>query len=352
MGNLTLPDERALKIFHLLINQYIRKGQPISSKALADEVDVSLGAASVRNIMAELEKAGYLYSPHTSSGRIPTQKGYRLFVDYLLTTQPVAYKTLKTLTTELGVDSAQNKINLLQTTASLVSDITQLVCVVSMPKQNQLSLEHIEFLPLACNRVLVVLVFKGNEVQNRIISTDKNYTARELQEISNFINQNYQGMDLMSMRKRLLKALKRHQSEMNILMRSALNLASKAVTNHENGEDYLVSGQKHLLHSPDMADIDRLRALFDTFTEKQAMLHLLNNCLKSNGVQIFIGREAGLRGLDDCSVVTAPYIGQKEVLGTLGVIGPTRIDYSHVVSVVDVTVKLLSSALRHHSSIN
>lgn len=344
MANSGRPDERSLEILRLLINQYICKAQPVSSKTLADHTDLGLSSASIRHIMADLERAGYLCSPHTSAGRIPTQKGYRLFVDSLLTSKPLSADTVESLTAQLSSQDNQSTAGLLRTTSGLLSDITKLACIVSMPRKNQLNLQQIEFLPLSENRILAVLVFSGQEVQNRVLHTERVYSSSELQQAANFINQHYIGMNLKAMRKKIVETLKKDQGEMNELMRYALNMANLAVRQKSEGLDYIVSGQERLLYLPDMEDINRLRSLFDTFAEKRAILYLLDKCLETNSIQIFIGKEAGLAFPEDCSIVTAPYELHDNVLGVLSVIGPSRMDYSRIISVMNVTSKLLSVA--------
>jgi len=329
-------NERTQVIFKALVEHYIQEGQPIGSKALAEDPRLSLSSASIRHVLSDLEAQGYLHSPHTSSGRIPTAKGYRLFVDSLLTVQDLSKQEVNNVRSEL--DPHLGTTNLLAVASSLISNITSLTGIVTIPKQKNVLLSHLEFLPLSGNKVLVVLVFNGNEVQNRIIDTSRMYSASELQQISNYLNAHFAGQELSKLKNALRKKMQEDKRDINQLLKAAIE-------SDKPREDFLLSGQSHLLNVTDVADMGRLRDLFDAFHQKHEILHLLDQCLAASGVQIYIGKESGYSLLDDYSVVSASYSIDDQVVGALAVIGPTRMSYDRVIPIVDITAKLLSAAL-------
>jgi heat-inducible transcriptional repressor len=342
--NTPIINERAQRLLKLLIEHYIREGQPVPSQVLAQDKSVSLSPASVRNVLADLEKLGYLSSPHTSAGRVPTQQGYRLFVDTLLMVKPLETEAISSIKNHLELpDSLPRTI---QTASHLLSGLTKLAGLVSIPKRRRLLLKHLEFLPLSGNRVLVVIVFNGQEVQNRIIYTDRLYTSSELQEASNFVNEHYSGRDFDQVRMSLLQAIRTEQSELNRLMELMTKLA-ESPADFDQTKDYVLEGQGHLLGSgvSDDLSLHSLRALFEAFTQKQGLLHLIDKCINAEGVQIYIGEESGHEALEACSLVTSRYSVNGEVVGSLAVIGPKRMDYEKVIPIVDITAKLLSAAL-------
>lgn len=335
---------RAQQVLKSLVERYIQDGSPIGSKTLAEECGLGLSAATIRNILADLEDNGLLISPHTSAGRVPTELGYRLFVNNLLTVQPFDGEAFQKLKNRLDPDL--NISSLVQSASSLLSSITQMIGVVALPKRNRLELRQVEFLPLSGNRVLVVLVLNNREVQNRIIYTDKIYSKSELQEAANYLNAHYVGKELVSARQNLWEAMQNDRDNMTCLLQTALDMADKAFTSvGEASKDYAITGQNHLLHYADDSNLQRARALFDAFTQKHAVLNLLDNALNAEGIQIFIGKESGYEAFDDCSIVTTPYSIDGQFVGSLGVIGPTRMPYERVIAAVDVTAKLLSAAL-------
>ena len=337
-------NERAQQLLKTLIDRYIRDGHPVGSRVLAQETDLGLSAATIRSVLADLEDGGYLSSPHTSAGRIPTAQGYRFFVDSLLSVQPLDEQKVSHLQDQLNPDAQVPQ--LLETTSSLLSVITQLAGLVTLPKRDSLVLRHIEFLSLSDNRVLVILVLNDREVQNRIIYTDRTYSNSELQQAANYLMQQYMDQDLTVMREQVLKAMQADKQQMDSLAQAALTIAEQALDDSEQqANDYIIAGQNNLLDLADTAGLDKLRQLFGAFTEKQHILHLLDKCISSEGVQIFIGDEAGYDVFDDCSMVTTPYTADGQVVGVLGVIGPTRMAYQEIIPAVDVTAKLLSAAL-------
>jgi heat-inducible transcriptional repressor len=339
----TTINQRAQQILKVLVERYIQDGCPVGSRTLAEDTSLGLSSATIRNILADLEGAGYLISPHTSAGRIPTAQGYRLFVDSLLTAKPAALKA-----TELKLDADLSMQNLLQSASSLLSDLTHLIGVVALPKRNRIELRQVEFLPLSANRVLVIMVLNNREVQNRIIYTDRIYTPGELQQAANYLNTHYVGKDLLVARKELLAAIQLDQDNMARLLQTAIEMADKTFTPDEQNKDYVMAGQNNLLSYTNRGELERLTALFEAFTQKQEILGLLNHSLEAEGIQIFIGKESGYEAFDNCSIVTTTYAVDGQLIGSLGVIGPTRMPYDRVISAVDVTAKLLSAALNHN----
>ncbi|MDX1528838.1 MAG: heat-inducible transcriptional repressor HrcA [Gammaproteobacteria bacterium] len=336
-------NERAQTLLKTLVERYIREGQPVGSRALARESGLDLSPATVRNVMADLEDLGLLRSPHTSAGRVPTARGYRLFVDTLLKVEPLGMTQVKDL--EERFSHVQSPATLLETASSLLSSITHLAGIVMLPRQDHATLRQVEYLPLSENQVLAILVVNDREVQNRIIRTERRYSAGELERAANYINGLCAGKDLYLVRETLLEELKSAREQMNTMMLAAIEMADKGFDPRPPSDDFLVAGQTNLMEYGELSDVEKLRQLFEAFNRKRDILHLLDQSLKANGVQIFIGEESGYEALDDCSVVTSPYKTEGEVLGVLGVIGPTRMAYDRVIPIVDLTARLLGAAL-------
>ncbi len=337
-------NQRAQQVLKVLVERYIQDGFPVGSKTIAEESALGLSSATIRNILADLEEAGYLASPHTSAGRIPTSLGYRLFVNSLLTIRPLETIPLHELKNTLDPD--MNMPNLLQSASSLLSGLTKMIGVVALPRRNRIALRQVEFLPLSGNRVLVILVLNNREVQNRIIYTDRAYTPSELQQAANYLNTHYVGKELLVARKELQEAMKTDQAHMALLLQTAIEVANKAFIPVQNdSSDYMMAGQNNLLSYTKKDELERLYSLFEAFTQKQDILNLLNQAIEAEGIQIFIGGETGYAAFDNCSIVTTSYAVDGELVGSLGVIGPTRMPYDRVISAVDVTSKLLSAAL-------
>jgi heat-inducible transcriptional repressor len=319
----------------------------VSSRALARETGLDLSPATIRNIMADLEEMGLISAPHTSAGRIPTSRGYRLFVDALLTVQPLDQRSVRDLEGELGqVTDPQQALG---KASSLLSNITHLAGLVTIPRRTAVLLRQIEFVPLGENRVLVILVTTDGQVQNRVVNMDRRFAPSELTEAANYFNATYGGQAVRDVRRTLLEDLERDSREMNQLMATARQIARQLFT-EDDGEDLMVSGEDNLFDVPELCDLAKLRGLFDAFKAKQDLLQLLDRSMRANHVHIFIGDESGYSVLQDCSVVTAPYKVDGQVIGTLGVIGPTRMSYDRVIPLVDVTARLLGSALKRESS--
>jgi len=336
-------NERAQLLLKNLVERYIRDGQPVGSRTLSRETGLELSAASIRNVMADLEDMGLIHAPHTSAGRVPTIKGYRLFVDSLLTIQPLNRSQVQQLQQRMGAIDDPDR--LLSLASQQLSDVTAMAGVVMVPRRKLVALRQVEFLPLSHNRVLVILVMNEREVQNRIIQTRQNYTASELQQIANYLNQVCAGRDLRQAREALLAEMDDTRSHMNQLMADAVQMAQHIFTADEESGDYLLEGQTNLMSYEEMSNLDKLRKLFDAFNQKREILQLLDQSVHAEGVQLFIGDESGYEVLDECSVVTSPYRVEGEVMGVLGVIGPTRMAYDRVIPVVDVTAQLLGATL-------
>lgn len=339
--------ERAQHFLKVLIESYIRDGHPVGSRTLAKDAGLDLSPATIRNVMADLEDLGFVASPHTSAGRIPTVSGYRMFVDSLLSLQPLNDAMLRQVREQLGLGDAPAE--LVDSASRLLSNLTHLAGVVMVPKHNQIKVKQIEFVPLSELRVLTVIVTTGGEVYNRIIETAREFSRIELEQLSNFVTSHYAGDDLADVRRKVLHDMQETKRNLDAQMVQALEVASAAFAEgdgDEGGEgDFVVAGQTNLMDFDELARVDSLRSLFNAFTEKQEILHLLDRSLEADGVQIFIGEESGYNTLKDCSVITAPYEVDSEVIGVLGVIGPTRMAYDRVIPIVDITAKLLGSAL-------
>ena len=342
-NDITVLSERAQILLKTLIERYITEGQPVGSRALSKYSGLDLSPASIRNVMADLEDLGFIASPHTSAGRIPTPRGYRFFVDTLLTLKPLDTLEINQLEGQLHADNRQR---LVASASQVLADVTRFAGVVMTPRRSG-GFRHIEFIKLSETRVLVILVTPEGDVQNRILLTDRSYSPSELTEAANILNQNFAGLTFAETRKRIHDELTQLREDMTQLMTRALDAGSQAVG--ESAEDVLISGEGRLLDVQDLSsDMQRLRNLFDLFERKTGLLQLLDSSSRAHGVQIFIGGESGLVPLDECSVVTAPYEVDGQIVGTVGVIGPTRMAYERVIPIVDITAKLLSSALSHH----
>ena len=342
-----IPNDRGQHLLRVLIQRYIRDGQPVGSRTLSKDSGLSLSPATIRNVMSDLEEMGLVSAPHTSAGRVPTPRGYRLFVDTLVRYRQPGDGDVERIRRKIKREF-DDKGALVSTVSSMLSEFTSLAGVVSVPRAPKVTLRQIEFLPLSENRVLVILVVNDEEVQNRILHTERDYSATELQHAQNYINQHYAGTDLQSLCKRLLDDLEKTRDSMNQAMHDIIAVAHTAVdTAATPDNEYVVAGETKLMDFAELSDVDTLRRLFDAFSRKRLILDLLDRSIQADGVKIFIGEESGYGILEDCSVVTAPYHVDNDTIGVLGVIGPTRMAYDRVVPIVDVTAKLLESALSH-----
>ncbi|MEQ6341718.1 MAG: heat-inducible transcriptional repressor HrcA [Gammaproteobacteria bacterium] len=359
--------ERAQLILKTLVESYIREGQPVGSRLLARDSGLDLSPATIRNIMIDLEELGMVASPHTSAGRIPTAKGYRLFVDALLTVQAPDSGDMVRLKNQLNPGVSVE--NLLESASSMLSSITRMAGLVMVPRREHTVLRQIEFLPLSGdNRVLVIVVINGHEVQNRVIQPRRRYTESELQQAANYLNSMFAGKDLPTIRNCLLSEMGAARETLNGMMQTAVEMAeeifaptpsdaqgraaAKGFASAVGGgmpgaaePGYLLAGQTNLMDFAELSSVDTLRQLFEAFNQKRDMLDLLDQCMRAEAAQVFIGAESGYKALGECSIVTAPYEVEGQVVGVLGVIGPTRMAYHRVIPLVDVTAKLLGAAL-------
>jgi heat-inducible transcriptional repressor len=339
--------ERAQQLLRTLIESYIRDGQPVGSRTLSRDSGLQLSSATIRNVMADLEELGFVASPHTSAGRVPTDKGYRFFVDTLLQLQPLDEAASAQLRHQFEASrESASATDLIATVSQLLSSATQLAGVVTLPRTRAAQITQIEFVGLSENRVLVVLVFNDREVQNRIIQLERHYSPDELKRAANYLNEQFRGRSLREVRQEILRQLSEARAHLNQIMLDAITVAQQVFESGEEGKlEYVIKGETNLMARPELTSVEKLRRLFEAFNEKRDFLHLLDDSLKAEGVQIFIGHESGYRILDDCSVVTAPYAEGNSVVGVLGVIGPTRMAYERVIPIVDMTAKLLGAAL-------
>lgn len=340
MSNPGSLNQKSRILLKTLVEQYIADGQPVASRTLADSASVSVSPATVRNIMSDLEELGYVSSPHTSAGRVPTALGYRLFVDTLIKVHQIDTYDLASLNQSLDPDMSSKE--LVESASEILSEFTRMAGLVTIPKRDQVTLRHVDFLSLEGNRVLVILVLDDHEVQNRVIYTKQTYTEIQLKEASNFINQYFIGEVLGNVHERLVTLMRSDRENMNSLMQTTLEVADQAF-DREEISDFVVKGQENLL-ATDQA-LDDIRQLLRAISMKGDILHLLDRCMDSEGVQLFIGNESGYSVLDECSVVTSPYHVDGDLVGVLGVIGPTRMAYDRVIPIVDATARLLSAAL-------
>lgn len=336
--------ERAQHLLRALVESYIRDGQPVGSRALSRESGLALSSATIRNVMADLEALGFVSSPHTSAGRIPTDKGYRFFVDSLLKVQPLDSADVSEIKRELasGLDDPKALVG---AASRLLSSVTRLAGVVTLPRSQVQAVSQVEFVGLSEGRILVIMVFNDREVQNRIIQAGRHYSPDELKRAANYLTEQFRGRTLAQGRQEILRQLKETREHLNDVMGTAISVAQQVITPEGAQLEYVIAGETNLMGVAEIASVERLRRLFEAFNEKRDFLHLLDQSLRAEGVQIFIGHESGFQILDDYSVVTAPYSADNEVVGVLGVIGPTRMAYERVIPIVDLTAKLLGAAL-------
>jgi len=337
--------DRSGQILRALVAQYIRDGQPVGSRTLARASGLNLSPATIRNVMADLEEFGFVAAPHTSAGRVPTAKGYRFFVDTLVKLQPLAETELSRLQSQLAGDGAGDAKSVAGAASAALSALTHMAGLVTLPRQAQLTLRQLEFLPLSNNRVLAILVINDQEVQNRVLHMERGYSESELRRAANYLNEKFIGQDIREVRRRVLEELQAMRESMNQLMVDAIAVAERALDLGGERSEFVLSGETRLMEFDELSDVEKLRQLFEAFGAQREILNLLDRSIAADGVQIFIGEESGYRILDDCSLVTAPYRVQDQIVGVLGVIGPTRMAYERVIPIVDITARLLGAAL-------
>ncbi|MGH8126881.1 MAG: heat-inducible transcriptional repressor HrcA [Gammaproteobacteria bacterium] len=338
-------DERAQAVLRGLIERYVSEGQPIGSRILSRDLNLGLSPASIRNVMADLEDMGLISSPHVSAGRIPTRSGYRVFVDSLLKVEPLAPAQLRRLREGLkppeeGAGQMAGEVS------RMVSKMTRMAGLVTVPRRNSAAWRHIEFLRLSDRRILAVLLLNDREVQNRVLELDQDYAPEVLTATANYLNEQFAGHQLSTVRSGLLKAMRDDMRNLNELAQTALSMGERMFALEDAAEaDYVLTGETNLMGFTELADLERLKALFEAFNRKQEILALLDRAIAAPGVQIFIGEESGYAVLGDLSVVVSSYGSEDRPLGVVGVIGPTRMAYQKVIPVVDVTARLLGITL-------
>lgn len=342
-----LLNDRARQLLRTLVESYIRDGQPVGSRSLSRDSGLHLSSATIRNVMADLESLGFVASPHTSAGRIPTDRAYRFFVDTLMRARPMEGVLVDELRRHIDARAHADPKALVATASQMLSNLTHLAGVVTVPRPQVAAITQIEFVPLSENRVLVVLVFNDREVQNRIIQLGRHHNTDELRRAAQYLNEQLVGRTPEAARGEILRQLQEDREHMNALMVDAIRMAEQVFGEPDprGGLEYIVAGETNLMGAAQLTSVEKLKRLFEAFNEKRDFLHLLDQSLHADGVQIFIGQESGYQVLDDCSLVTAPYAADDGVIGVIGVIGPTRMAYERVIPIVDVTARLLGSAL-------
>ncbi|MBP9803998.1 MAG: heat-inducible transcriptional repressor HrcA [Candidatus Accumulibacter sp.] len=334
-------DNRAKTLLKTLIERYIAEGQPVGSRALSRYSCLDLSAATVRNVMADLEDIGLISSPHTSAGRVPTSRGYRFFVDSLLTVRPLEKEKLDAIEGQL---LPSQPTQLISKASHLLSGLTHFAGIVLTPRRATPKIRQMEFVSLSEKRILLILVTSDGDVLNRLLFPERGYTPSELVTATNYLNQHFVGQDFEHISRRVQEELLRLRGDLQTLMAAALAAGDEVMRRPDNR--YVISGERNLLEVEEFSsNMKRLRELFDLFEQRTSLMQLLDLSHRADGVQIFIGGESGLAPLDECSVVTAPYEVDGEVVGSVGVIGPTRMAYERVIPIVEITARLLSAAL-------
>lgn len=343
-ADLNMPSHRARRILSAIVDKYIQEGIPIGSKSLSLADNIGLSPASIRNVMSDLEELGFIASPYTSSGRVPTSKGYRFFIDSLLKLQPVEATELERIKKRVNLHDSNSR-ELAISVSNTLSAITKLAGIVTIPKQQVTRLKEIDFIQLSEKRILAIIVMNETEVENRILQMKRDYSKDELKQASNYLNTHYKGRSLSYIKKHLINELMQTKDSVNSLMSDLIDIADQ-VLDFDESDEYIVAGQRRLMDFHELADIKKLRQLFDAFKEKQQLLELLDKSMSTSGIQIFIGEESGYQMFDNCTLITTPYTTEDGAIGVLGVIGPTRIAYQKVIPIVAITAKLLGKSLK------
>jgi len=339
-----MPSHRARRILSAIIDKYIEEGIPIGSKSLSLADNIGLSPASIRNVMSDLEELGFIASPYTSSGRVPTSKGYRFFIDSLLILQPVEATELERIKRRVNLHESNSR-ELAISVSNTLSAITKLAGIVTIPKQQVTRLKEIDFIKLSEKRILAIIVMNETEVENRILQMKRDYSKDELKQASNYLNTHYEGRSLSYIKKHLINELMQTKESVNSSMSDLIDIADQ-VLDFTESDEYIVAGQRRLMDFHELSDIKKLRQLFDAFKEKQQLLELLDKSMSTDGIQIFIGEESGYQMFDNCTLITSPYTTEDGAIGVLGVIGPTRIAYQKVIPIVEIIAKLLGKSLK------
>ena len=343
-SDFNMPSQRARRILSAIVDKYIQEGIPIGSKSLSLADEIGLSPASIRHVMSDLEELGFIASPYRSSGRVPTSKGYRFFIDSLLKLQPLEENEVERIKKRVNPNESNSR-ELAISVSNTLSAITKLAGIVTIPKQQVVRLKEIDFIQLSEKRILAIIVMNETEVENRILQMKREYSKDELKQASNYLNANYKGRSLSYIKKHLINELIQTKESVNSLMSDLIDIADK-VLDFDESDEYIVAGQRRLMDFHELSDIKKLRQLFDAFREKQQLLQLLDKSMSTDGIQIFIGEESGYQMFDNCTLITSPYTTEEGAIGVLGVIGPTRIAYQKVIPIVDITAKLLGKSLK------
>ena len=343
-ADVNMPSHRARRILSAIVDKYIQEGIPIGSKSLSLADNIGLSPASIRNVMSDLEELGFIASPYTSSGRVPTSKGYRFFIDSLLILQPVEATELERIKKRVNLHESNSR-ELAISVSNTLSAITKLAGIVTIPKQQVTRLKEIDFIKLSEKRILAIIVMNETEVENRILQMKRDYSKDELKQASNYLNTHYEGRSLSYIKKHLINELMQTNESVNSSMSDLIDIADQ-VLDFTESDEYIVAGQRRLMDFHELSDIKKLRQLFDAFKEKQQLLELLDKSMSTNGIQIFIGEESGYQMFDNCTLITSPYTTEDGAIGVLGVIGPTRIAYQKVIPIVEIIAKLLGKSLK------
>lgn len=335
--------DRSQKILEAIIEEYIATAQPVGSKALTQNQGIKLSPASVRNVMAELEELGYLVSPHTSAGRIPTEKGYRFYVDTILRVSEMDRRQKDRIELQYRQQGLQ-MTDMLREASRTLSSISHYTGLVMVPRLKATIFRHIEFVKLSQRLILAVFVTQSGLVQNKLVEVDEDLSPRELEKITNYLNQTMNGLSIQDVRTRIITEMAQEKALYDQLMRRAFTLSSAALVDESNG-DVIIEGTSRFLEQPEFSDLDCMKRIVQTFEQKSALVELLDRGLESKGVQVIIGSETEHTELSDCSLITAAYSGKRGTLGTLGVIGPNRMPYATIIPIVDYTASLISRLL-------
>ena len=335
--------DRGQKILEAIIEEYIATAQPVGSKALTQNQGIKLSPASVRNVMAELEDLGYLVSPHTSAGRIPTEKGYRFYVDTILRVGEMDRRQQDRIELQYRQQGLQ-MTDMLREASRTLSSISHYTGLVMIPRLKATIFRHIEFVKLSPRLILAVFVTQSGLVQNKLVEVDEDLSPRELEKITNYLNQTMTGLSIQDVRTRIITEMAQEKALYDQLMRRAFTLSSAALVDESNG-DVIIEGASRFLEQPEFSDLDCMKRIVQTFEQKSALVELLDRGLETKGVQVIIGSETEHTELSDCSLITAAYSGKRGTLGTLGVIGPNRMPYATIIPIVDYTASLISRLL-------
>lgn len=334
----TALDPRQVQILRALVESYIQSAQPVGSIALSKSPDFGLSSATIRNVMADLEEAGFLEQPHTSAGRVPTDKGFRFYIDCLLKVEPLDEEVKRHIRQSL--DEGTDASSILQNASRALSGLSQHVGLILAPKREVTKLKHLEFLPLREHQILVILVTEQGVVLNRLFETEESFTRGELQRMSNYLNSLLSGLDLVEAKVRILEEMAGQQVALDRLLKQALLLSQQTVSAQTDG--LIIEGEKNFLYTQEFSNLNKIREILSALEEKHRLVAFLDHAIKAPGVQIFVGSESNLLHLSDCSLIVAQYGMADKPLGSLGVIGPTRMDYSKLIPMVEFAAKSLS----------